>query len=421
MTTVLLNEQIKPALLAQISQATTQISVVVAWFNDSDIFDLLLTKAQQSEIEIRIILCEESEDNSINTQLDFQKLLFSNNNVYVFKIPTEQILIHHKFCVLDKKTVITGSYNWTFGANFHNRENVVLIENEEALCQPFLDEFENLFDQYCKPIILSSIAKLNDLFLVIHRNIEHGNLRLANNVDEVIENIKMKYLSPHKSEGIEELSFEDFNEEISLESSDENIIKWWDLLPDGWKSYFLNNFLRVGTISSSDILSLRNLLSAIEKLDIPKNKMKVPDLFGLKNIICIKSLRFDYTSTISLLGIETLKELSSLKITSNQLKSFSEVNGLPVLEFLDLSNNQIESLDSLNENDSIKIFIFFGNPCTSLNGIENLKTLESFTCDNRFAAFPKDMQRLTDMGLRNMGTSTININGTRHSILTFTK
>lgn len=421
MTTVLLNEQIKPAILEQITKATTQIYVVVAWFNDTDIFNLLLSKAKQTEIEIRIILSEESVDNNINSQLDFQELLSANENVYIFKIPTEQILIHHKFCVIDKKSVILGSYNWTFGANFHNRESVVLIENDENVCQPFLAEFENLFNEYCKPIILTSIAKLSDLFTIIHRNIEHGNLRLANNVDEVIDNIKMKFLSPSKSEQLSTITFDDFNEEISLETSDETIIKWWDLLPDSWKSYFLINVLRVDSISSSDILSLRNLLSAIEKLDIPQKKLSAPNLYGLKHLVCIKSLRCNHTNTNSLLGVETLRELNSLCVTANQLTTFEEINSLPVLEFLDLSVNNIGSLDSLKENDTIKEFVFYSNPCTSLNGIEKLKALESFTCHNRFADFPNDMKRLTDMGLKYLGTSKASVNNSWISVLKFQK
>lgn len=36
---------------------------------------------------------------------------------------------HHKFVVIDDNTVVTGSYNWTRGADHNNRENFVVSHN----------------------------------------------------------------------------------------------------------------------------------------------------------------------------------------------------------------------------------------------------------------------------------------------------
>lgn len=48
--------------------------------------------------------------------------------------------MHHKFCIIDLKKVITGSFNWTNKANFNN-ENISVIEQREqgeAYAQEFL-------------------------------------------------------------------------------------------------------------------------------------------------------------------------------------------------------------------------------------------------------------------------------------------
>lgn len=41
-------------------------------------------------------------------------------------------LMHNKFAVIDGKTVLTGSYNWTNGATYKNDENLVVIRSSEA-------------------------------------------------------------------------------------------------------------------------------------------------------------------------------------------------------------------------------------------------------------------------------------------------
>ncbi|NJK62165.1 MAG: hypothetical protein HC921_05290 [Synechococcaceae cyanobacterium SM2_3_1] len=35
--------------------------------------------------------------------------------------------MHHKFAVIDESIVVTGSHNWSQGANRNNDENVLII------------------------------------------------------------------------------------------------------------------------------------------------------------------------------------------------------------------------------------------------------------------------------------------------------
>ncbi|XP_021267222.1 mitochondrial cardiolipin hydrolase [Numida meleagris] len=59
----------------------------------------------------------------------------------------ENGFMHHKFAIVDKKTLITGSLNWTMEAIHNNRENVVIMEDVEYV-RPFLDEFERIWEEY---------------------------------------------------------------------------------------------------------------------------------------------------------------------------------------------------------------------------------------------------------------------------------
>ncbi|XP_053327384.1 mitochondrial cardiolipin hydrolase [Spea bombifrons] len=55
--------------------------------------------------------------------------------------------MHHKFAILDKSVVITGSLNWTVQAVHTNKENV-LISDDQAYVQAYLEEFERLWEEY---------------------------------------------------------------------------------------------------------------------------------------------------------------------------------------------------------------------------------------------------------------------------------
>ena len=55
--------------------------------------------------------------------------------------------MHHKFAIIDDTLVINGSYNWTKGARFDNKENLTLTNSPKAV-QGFKSEFERLWAEF---------------------------------------------------------------------------------------------------------------------------------------------------------------------------------------------------------------------------------------------------------------------------------
>ncbi|XP_062072641.1 mitochondrial cardiolipin hydrolase [Lepus europaeus] len=55
--------------------------------------------------------------------------------------------MHHKFAIVDKKVLITGSLNWTTQAIQNNRENVLVME-DPVYVRLFLEEFERIWDEF---------------------------------------------------------------------------------------------------------------------------------------------------------------------------------------------------------------------------------------------------------------------------------
>ena len=52
--------------------------------------------------------------------------------------------LHHKFAILDRNTVITGSHNWSNAANYINDEVLVVIQNE-IVASHYQREYERLY------------------------------------------------------------------------------------------------------------------------------------------------------------------------------------------------------------------------------------------------------------------------------------
>jgi phosphatidylserine/phosphatidylglycerophosphate/cardiolipin synthase-like enzyme len=60
-------------------------------------------------------------------------------------LPTGDLL-HHKFAIVDRRTVITGSHNWSNAANYHNDETLLVIQDNPTVAAHFDREFNRLYE-----------------------------------------------------------------------------------------------------------------------------------------------------------------------------------------------------------------------------------------------------------------------------------
>ena len=85
--------------------------------------------------------------NATGTGADFAKLksggvdVLQDGNCYI---------LHHKVIIIDERTVITGSYNFTGSAERSNDENLMIID-DQAVARTFLDEFNRTYAQAQAP------------------------------------------------------------------------------------------------------------------------------------------------------------------------------------------------------------------------------------------------------------------------------
>jgi predicted thioesterase len=126
--------------------ASAEIVVAVAWFTDSELFDVLCRQAGRGvRVSVAVL------DDGINIgagKLNFARLSDIGGKVY--RIPpgtSRRSIMRHKFCVIDRATVILGSYNWTKQAQ-SNDENITVVTGAPDFAAQYLDGFNALLGKH---------------------------------------------------------------------------------------------------------------------------------------------------------------------------------------------------------------------------------------------------------------------------------
>lgn len=125
------------AIIRSLDAAVSSIDICVFTISDNRISDAIIF-AHRRGIRVRII----SDNDKLNDAgSDIEELANAGIPVRIDRTPNH---MHHKFAVIDKKKIITGSYNWTRSAALYNHENI-LISLDEKYVKSFVVEFEKLW------------------------------------------------------------------------------------------------------------------------------------------------------------------------------------------------------------------------------------------------------------------------------------
>lgn len=128
----------------ELSQAESSIYIAVAWLTNRDLFEILVEKAT-SGITVQLLLS--NDEINQNNYLDFSRLKIGNSVAYLIG-DGKTDLMHNKFCIIDRKIVITGSYNWSYKAEKNNHENIVITTDDFELADQFIAQFKQIRDSY---------------------------------------------------------------------------------------------------------------------------------------------------------------------------------------------------------------------------------------------------------------------------------
>lgn len=119
----------------QVSKAKHSVLVQAYSFTSKDIADALI-EAKNRGVKVKVIL-----DKSQRKQ-KYSLLHYIVEAGIPVWIDTKPAIAHNKVMIIDEKEVITGSFNFTDGAQKRNAENLVFI-TDTKLAQEYIQNWEN--------------------------------------------------------------------------------------------------------------------------------------------------------------------------------------------------------------------------------------------------------------------------------------
>jgi mitochondrial cardiolipin hydrolase len=134
-------ESVAESIERQIQSAGISLDAALHRFNSRRL-GAALAEASRRGVRVRLVLDESKFEASLSTQ----KLVAKHS--FPFRLSSGQdggeTKMHHKFLLVDRETVLTGSYNWTLASEEQNHENVMIV-HDGGLAGLYADEFEALW------------------------------------------------------------------------------------------------------------------------------------------------------------------------------------------------------------------------------------------------------------------------------------
>lgn len=140
--------KIKQKIIKELQNAQNSIKIASAYFTDKELFDQLITLLNQG-IEVQLIISDEPV-NLYNKEINYIELVHANGDLFIANRTEPDTILHHKFCIIDDRKVITGSYDWTKKAT-QNLENIVILDEDDAVYE-FVEEFEEIKKHYASVV-----------------------------------------------------------------------------------------------------------------------------------------------------------------------------------------------------------------------------------------------------------------------------
>ncbi len=131
------------AIVREIKAARKEI-LVQAYSFTADPLTYGLIEAKKRGVDVKILLDKSNEKESYS---DLR--IFLEQDV-VPLIDAKHAIAHNKVMIIDHRTVITGSFNFTNQAEHENAENLVIIKGHPELAQAYRQNFES-HRAHCEP------------------------------------------------------------------------------------------------------------------------------------------------------------------------------------------------------------------------------------------------------------------------------
>ncbi len=131
------------AVVERMIQDTTTALDAALYRFDSPCLAQALEGAARRAVRIRLVLDHGKYEEAAATRELLARTRVPFRLLYGRKGPRSKL--HHKFAILDSRTVLTGSYNWTLESEEQNYDHMLVLRESTAV-ETYRREFEALWD-----------------------------------------------------------------------------------------------------------------------------------------------------------------------------------------------------------------------------------------------------------------------------------
>lgn len=130
---------IQATLIESIQNASQEIKIAIAWFTNKEILGELIEKLDDG-VKCTVLI----SDDIINKKLNTDLLIKHGGDLKI--IPSQYSkFLHEKFVIIDDMALISGSYNFTYNAEFNNYESIILSDDNQLIHQ-YIIRFRNIYN-----------------------------------------------------------------------------------------------------------------------------------------------------------------------------------------------------------------------------------------------------------------------------------
>ncbi len=130
------SETVRP-LIEEINSAKKSIDFLAFSYTHDKLGEAMMDKFR-SGITVRGVF----DERQISRHSEYAKMEEIGIPVKIDESPGT---MHHKVIIIDEKTVITGSYNFSKNAETKNSENILIIKNNKDIGKAYMGEFSRLY------------------------------------------------------------------------------------------------------------------------------------------------------------------------------------------------------------------------------------------------------------------------------------
>jgi phosphatidylserine/phosphatidylglycerophosphate/cardiolipin synthase-like enzyme len=141
------------AELAQIIRRTEKTLDVCVFAFTNDILAAALLHCHKKGVKVRLIVDDEcAKFNGADVwRLGLEGVAATMDNNKIAHM-------HNKYCLIDSKVLVTGSFNWTSQAVSTNQENLIVLHDAQFVAE-YQKNFDSLWTQFADQLVTPAMCK----------------------------------------------------------------------------------------------------------------------------------------------------------------------------------------------------------------------------------------------------------------------